>query len=145
MTASELAFHYRNRFQAIEADGRKTGFENMRHGIIEHSDAYEVVGCVAQQSDPQGFYDSVALRISFITFPGPCVDFRLHWTSWMADPSMKIRANCPPVIVKEKCLGDLQDGGIQQQGDRFISLLATEVARGKMPGFVERLWIRFAK
>jgi len=142
MNAPELAQHCRSRFQALEVAGRKTGFDKIRHGIIEHTDIYEVVGYVAQQAEPQGFYDGVTLRISFISFPRPAVDFRLQWTSWMADPSMKIRANYPPVVVKQKSLGDPQDAGIQPLADRFLTRLATELARGKTPGVVELLWIR---
>lgn len=144
MTASELALRLRPRLLALEADARKAGFDQIVQGVIDHSDIHEVVGFSARRSDPRGFYDGLSLRIAFITFPRPCVYFRLEWTSWMADPRMKIRANYPPVVLGEKTVANPDDPAIQPLAGRFLSRLAAELARGREPGLIERLWIRLA-
>lgn len=145
MTASELAHLLKSQFQSSEVEGRKTGLENIQYGVIEHSDVYEVVGYTARQSEPNTLYDGLSLRISFILAPTTCIDIRLLWTSWMADPTMAVRADYPPIIVKQKSILDTQDPIILKEAFRFCSLLRSEIARGCPPNFIERLWIRVAK
>jgi len=143
MTAPELARHFQERFRTLESSGLKAGFGDIRHGIVEHSDIFEVVGYTAVSAEPQWSYDGLALRIAFVSFPRPEVDCRLQWTSWMAAPTMQIRANFPPLILKQKTLTGATDAQISSVSDRFASLLAREIARKRPPDFLERLWIRF--
>src|SRR5687767_9014453 len=86
MTASEFASTYRRRLQELEAKSASKGFENIRCGIIEHSDVYEVVGYQARQKDPASLYDGLTLRVTFLSFPAPQIEFCLQWTSWMSNP-----------------------------------------------------------
>jgi len=142
MTAPELALHCRGRFEALEAAGRRAGFEQIRQGIIDHTDLYEVVGYEARLAEPRGFHDGLSLRITFVSFPQPAVSFLLQWTSWMADPSMKIRADFPPLVVKQTILSGKQAARIQPLADRYLELLAGEIARREPPGFLARWWLR---
>jgi hypothetical protein len=133
MDASELAQRYRTRLQQLEDEGAKRGFEKSSSGVIEHSDIFEVVGYTARQREPRGHYDGLALRIMFQSFPQPVVDFRLQWTSWMADPALTVRADYPPVVLKKKSLGCERDTDILKQAERFVALLSREINRGQ-PG-----------
>ena len=145
MDASELAQRYRVRLQQLESEGAKRGFEKSSSGVIDHSDIFEVVGYTARQREPRGHYDGLALRIMFQSFPEPVVDFRLQWTSWMADPALAVRADYPPAILKKKCLRGASDADVLKQSERFLALLSREIARGQPPGFLELLSIMLLK
>ena len=145
MEASTLESTLRDRFRLLKVEAEKSGFKRISHGIVDHSDIYDVVGFEGELAEPKGHYDAVGLRIAFIASPHAIVTFKLQWSSWMADPAMVIRANYPPLIVKTIDVGTTATAEIQRQAERYVLLLARELKRGRPPGILEYLWIKMTK